>query len=502
MSNNKDDWNSFLDIDELTDDAPGTPGDDFTDVDIEDAADDSWDDMLSGEENAKKSGRAIEAELADEVHPRTRRSRRDDFDFDDDDDDDGEELDEKARPKNKKGSGIVTVLIAIIAILAIIAVAIFAAKLLSKNNTTTGGESESETTSAVKWEQNTNSDILSLVNRYYAARVTGETVTLQEILDPSITLDAAQLANEAEVVEGYQDIACYTTDGKNPGEWVVYITYNLKFKNISTPAPGLIVAYVYTDEAGNLKLIPRENLKTEDEYYQFIAQVADCDFIKQLFDQVQENYMKARRTDSGLDAYLVSMGADPLEDDPSAADTTADPSASSSSESPAESTTAADGDFTSADETMYITKDSVRVRKAPNTNEGTEVITTLSKGTSVKVTGKGSEWYRVKIDGNTGYIKKEFLSTEKPSSSTGSSPTTSASTESFAEADDMMYVTKDSVNVRKAPNTNEGTEVIKSLAKGTKLQVTGKGSEWYRVVLSDGTMGYIKKDFLSPDAPN
>ena len=66
----------------------------------------------------------------------------------------------------------------------------------------------------------------------------------------------------------------------------------------------------------------------------------------------------------------------------------------------------------------------------------------------------------------------------------------------------MMFVNKDSVNVRKAPNTNEGTEVIKTLSKGTQIQVTGKGSEWYRVNLADGSTGYIKKEFLSADAPN
>lgn len=485
MSKITDDWNSFLDEEETTEKKNVSSQDDFQDIMIDSKP---------------------EEEMWEEVQKPVRRSasrRRDDFEFEDEDpeedfEDEDDELDDDARPSDKK-SGFVTVLIAVLAILAVIAVAIVAAKLLSKSNSSDTTASEEAQESTVAWEQNTNSEVLSLVNQYYAARVLGETYTLQNILDPSITIDEESLKNESEVIEGYQEIACYTTDGRAPGEYVVYITYNLKFKNISTPAPGLVCAYIYTDDAGSLRLIPREYLSDEDENFKYIAEVSNCDFIKELAARVDENYLKARKTDAGLEAYLQSIGAVPVEgDDTTSADTTTAPNDTTSA-----ATTAASSDngFAAANETMYVTGDSVRVRQQPNTNEGTAVVTTLSKGTAVTVTGKGSEWYKVSVNGSEGYIKKDFLSSTKPSAS-ASTTTASSSSESFTDTDDMMFVNKDSVNVRKAPNTNEGTEVIKTLSKGTQIQVTGKGSEWYRVNLADGSTGYIKKEFLSADAPN
>lgn len=68
--------------------------------------------------------------------------------------------------------------------------------------------------------------------------------------------------------------------------------------------------------------------------------------------------------------------------------------------------------YTNANQTLYIKNNDTNVRK--EAVNGT-VITSLKAGTSVQVTGTGSNgWSRVNINGQTGYIRSDLLTATKP----------------------------------------------------------------------------------------
>lgn len=74
--------------------------------------------------------------------------------------------------------------------------------------------------------------------------------------------------------------------------------------------------------------------------------------------------------------------------------------------------------------TMYALQN-VNVREGSSTNS--KIITTINAGTEVKVTGETSNgWYRVDYDGQTAYIKSEYLSNTRPAETV---PETDAVTE-------------------------------------------------------------------------
>ena len=62
--------------------------------------------------------------------------------------------------------------------------------------------------------------------------------------------------------------------------------------------------------------------------------------------------------------------------------------------------------------TMYVTGSSVYMRSGPGTNY--EIITSLLRENSVKAVAETSDWYKVEVNGKTGYISKSLLSTTKP----------------------------------------------------------------------------------------
>lgn len=98
---------------------------------------------------------------------------------------------------------------------------------------------------------------------------------------------------------------------------------------------------------------------------------------------------------------------------------------------------------------MYVNSNSVYVRKGPGTDY--EVVDSLILNNSVKVTAENGEWYKVEVDGKTGYIAKWLLSNEQTN-------TTSRGDNSRAEVE-----TTDTVK-----NTTENT-TIQNLSKGEQI---------------------------------
>ena len=81
--------------------------------------------------------------------------------------------------------------------------------------------------------------------------------------------------------------------------------------------------------------------------------------------------------------------------------------------------------------TAYVTSDNglgVRMRTGPGTSYG--VIASLPVGTKVTIKAKGSYWFQISWNGNTGYMMSKYLTTNATGSgdSTGSSGTTTPPT--------------------------------------------------------------------------
>ena len=442
MANNN--WDSFSD-------------DDFEDVildlddDLDQAAEetaanasDKWAALASAAETAaRKTGRTarkvaddVEDELSAASHRRAaaagtaakkpaRRTTRIEDDFDD-----LEEEEEVRRPvrstqkqtrkpdnSSRLGSYI---MIAVICLL-VVALIVLALKLLlnkepsGKNSTTTAATNEAPVETTASWEMNSPSDVLSLVNQYFAAKTMVEIQALGDLLDPVVSLDQAKVEAEAKVIESYQQICCYTTPGINTGEYGLYVSYDMKIKNISTTVPGLIFMYARPDSSGKLRLIDSDTLNDEvkkksdpvKSILEHLAKAADCDAIKELITKTDADYWQARESDKTLDDFIKSLNGQSTEaDTESTTESTAEPTT-------AAPTTPASDSFTTVDDTMYCIKNSVNIRLQPNTDS--DVIGQLTKGNSVHVTGKGSEWYRINTkSGATGYVKKDFLSSDKP----------------------------------------------------------------------------------------
>lgn len=122
-----------------------------------------------------------------------------------------------------------------------------------------------------------------------------------------------------------------------------------------------------------------------------------------------------------------------------------------------------------------VNADALYLRQSP----GGAVITTLSKGTTVAVLNNSSSWYKVSVNGNEGYVSGEYLTGTTATDVALGTGTVKCST---------------SVNFRSAPSTSSTS--YGELKNGTKVNVVGISSGWYKVTYN-GKTGYIHPDYIT-----
>ena len=155
----------------------------------------------------------------------------------------------------------------------------------------------------------------------------------------------------------------------------------------------------------------------------------------------------------------------------------------------------------SAATTLY-SNDTVNVRSGPGTD--TEIVGGLGPGDAVMVIGETNNWYQVSVNGQTGYVRKDFLTSnanaaaQTTAQATASDEAIGESTTAYNYGSSVTMYATDGVNIRTQPST--GSDVTGALDSGTSVTVIGETDNWYIVSTGSGT-GYISKSYLSSSAP-
>lgn len=113
----------------------------------------------------------------------------------------------------------------------------------------TGGETTNQIEDA-PLDKCEEEDILTLVTSYFQAKRDVDMELMEPLVSDINQIDQEKLITQAEYVEDYQNITCYTLENEDNGALRVYIRYDMKLKNIETPAPCLSGVYVTVGSDG------------------------------------------------------------------------------------------------------------------------------------------------------------------------------------------------------------------------------------------------------------
>lgn len=138
----------------------------------------------------------------------------------------------------------------------------------------------------------------------------------------------------------------------------------------------------------------------------------------------------------------------------------------------------------------YVSTDALNVRS--DASLSADVIEALTTGAAMTIldgpySADGYTWYQVDVDGTTGWVAGEYLSTDAISS------------DSLSSSGSVMYVNTDGLNVRSAAGLD--ADVILVAASGAAVTVTGgpesvDGYTWYQVDV-DGVSGWVAGEYLA-----
>ncbi|HDR7376792.1 enterotoxin EntFM [Bacillus toyonensis] len=127
-----------------------------------------------------------------------------------------------------------------------------------------------------------------------------------------------------------------------------------------------------------------------------------------------------------------------------------------------------------------VTADVLNVRSGAGT--GHNVISKVKQGQVLQVIGQENGWFKVSVNGQTGYVSGDFVTTG------GNKGTT------VQQGTGTYTVNVSSLNVRTGPSTSH--TVLGSVNKGKTVQVVGEVQDWFKINFNGGT-GYVSKDFVT-----
>ncbi len=265
-------------------------------------------------------------------------------------------------------------------------------------------------------EQDAYPEVNELVQKYYDYMSAGDVDGLSSVEDQISEEEQNRILRSKDLVEGYQNISCYTKKGMEDGSYLVFVYYELKFSQIDTAAPGLSPMYIYTNDEGNLVIF---NGEASDELNTFVENAAKEDDVLALREEVKAKYEEAKAADENLakqeERYLKIAQAT---EEASTEETTEETAEETAEETQTEENTEAEESQTeeaSADSSAATAQnretrftESVRLRAEASTEA--EYLGTAFQGESVtQIESYENGWSKISYNGKECYCKTEFL---------------------------------------------------------------------------------------------
>lgn len=204
----------------------------------------------------------------------------------------------------------------VLAIIVVVALIIIFARKASVKDTKTTEKSENNTTNSdiaedskllseeiVINEEENELQIEKLIKEYYDMSKKVDENLMDENSKGAQTLK--EINKKREGIEAYKNIKTYIKPALEEETYVVFTTYETKFNNIKTLAPGMSVLYVTRDENGEFVI---GNVPEDDtELNEHINKLSKEEEIAQVVHEVNTRLKKALKEDKSLNSFVKSL---------------------------------------------------------------------------------------------------------------------------------------------------------------------------------------------------
>lgn len=163
---------------------------------------------------------------------------------------------------------------------------------------------ENTDNTAVSFAADNVPEVSTVLEQYYTALGARDINGLFAVTDNLTAEEQAQIEAESDV-ESYGDVKAYTISGPSDGTYITFVSSRCKYMGINQTLPMLSEYYLYTKEDGSLKIM--DDTDSDAAVTEAMKAALENEEVKNLIEQVQNDYQNALDADASLRAYVESI---------------------------------------------------------------------------------------------------------------------------------------------------------------------------------------------------
>lgn len=163
---------------------------------------------------------------------------------------------------------------------------------------------ENTDNTAVSFAADNVPEVSTVLEQYYTALGARDINGLFAVTDNLTAEEQAQIEAESDV-ESYGDVKAYTISGPSGGTYIAFVSSRCKYLGINQTLPMLSEYYLYTTEDGSLKIM--DDTDSDAAVTEAMKAALENEEVKNLIEQVQNDYQNALDADASLRAYVESI---------------------------------------------------------------------------------------------------------------------------------------------------------------------------------------------------
>ena len=163
---------------------------------------------------------------------------------------------------------------------------------------------ENTDNTAVSFDADNVPEVSTVLEQYYTALGARNINGLFAVTDNLTAEEQAQIEAESDV-ESYGDVKAYTISGPSDGTYIAFVSSRCKYLGINQTLPMLSEYYLYTTEDGSLKIM--DDTDSDAAVTEAMKAALENEEVKNLIEQVQNDYQNALDADASLRAYVESI---------------------------------------------------------------------------------------------------------------------------------------------------------------------------------------------------
>lgn len=163
---------------------------------------------------------------------------------------------------------------------------------------------ENTDNTAVSFAADNVPEVSTVLEQYYTALGARDINGLFAVTDNLTGEEQAQIEAESDV-ESYGDVKAYTISGPSDGTYIAFVSSRCKYLGINQTLPMLSEYYLYMTEDGSLKIM--DDTDSDAAVTEAMKAALENEEVKNLIEQVQNDYQNALDADASLRAYVESI---------------------------------------------------------------------------------------------------------------------------------------------------------------------------------------------------